>query len=340
MKSALITGIGGQDGLYLAKFLKEKGYCVYGTVRPSSISILHIPYEIYPLDLSDSLSLTRLISRLKPTEIYNLAAVFTNGQSNYPCPEHNFNVNGLGVITILEAIKEYSPKTRLFQAGTSYVFGNSSISPQNEITPFCPHSPYAVAKLYAHWSVINYREAYGLYACNGILFNHESPRRGYHFLTRKITRGVARIKMGYQEKLTLGNLNVVKDWGFVKDFVEGMWLMLQQEAPEDFVLAAQRLTSIRRFVEITFSLIGIQIIWEGQDLQEKGIDEKTGKIYVDVSQQFYRSIEQKAIVGNAEKAQTKLGWISKTSLEDLIKLMLDAELNDLENCPNNSFGTL
>jgi len=322
MKKALITGIDGQDGSYLAELLAEKGYDVHGTVwMPMASPGL---YQYHVLDLSDPWGLQQIIKKVQPNEIYHLAAM-SNERLSFDRAEYTMNVNGLLVLRMLEMIRQDSPRTRLFQAGTSELFGKVHTTPQNEETLFHPRSPYGVAKLYAYWSVVNYREAYGLYACNGILYNHESPRRGDLFVTKKIVRGVVKIQKGLQEKLILGNLDMQRDWGYAKDYVEAMWLMLQQDTSEDFVIASGQLVSVRRFVELAFNAVGIAIQWVGMGLQEKGIDLKTGKVCVEVSPEFYRPDEKIPLVGDASKAKAKLQWSPKTSVRELISIMVQHE---------------
>jgi GDPmannose 4,6-dehydratase len=322
MKKALITGIGGQDGWYLADFLYQKGYEVHGTVR-------HAPplpedYVCHLVDLSDAWSLQQVIAKIKPDEIYNLAAM-SNERFSFDRAEYTAQVNGLAVMQLLEIVRQHSPSSKVFQAASSELFGKVACAPQNEQTPFHPRSLYGTAKLFAHWSVVNYREAYQLYACNGILFNHESPRRGSLFVTKKIIASVVRIERGLQEKLVLGNLDTQRDWGYAKDFVEAMWLMLQQETPSDFVLATGRLATVRQFVEISFASVGMTICWIGSGLEEKGIDQKTGRVCVEVAAQFFRQSEEIPLVGDATKAKEKLNWAPMTTLEELIHIMVEHE---------------
>ena len=328
-KRALITGITGQDGSYLAEFLYEKGYQVHGITRqPPPPS--HQDYIFHQTDLSDSWGLQKIIGEVQPDEIYNLGAI-SNEKQSFERAEYTLNINGLMVLDLLEIIRCRHPKTRLFQAASSELFGKASHMPQNETTTFRPRSPYGIAKLYAYWSIVNYREAYSLYACNGILFNHESPRRGELFVTRKIAQGAVRIKNGLQEKLLLGNLDVQRDWGYAKDFVEAMWLMLQQNQAEDFVLGTGKLVSVRQFVEIAFAAAGISIAWQGIGPQEKGIDRNTGKICIEISPLFYRPNEEIPLVGDSAKAQKKLLWSAKTTVEQLIHLMVENEKTALTN---------
>ncbi len=337
MKKALITGITGQDGSYLAELLLEKGYVVHGLIRRSSSSnlgrIQHLcedsslkgRFFLHEGDLSDATNLKRIVENIDPQEIYNLAAM-SDVKSSFDIPEYTIDVDGVGVLRLLEAIRAVDPSIRFYQASTSELFGKVQEIPQSEKTPFYPRSPYGVAKLYAYWIVVNYREAYQLFACNGILFNHESPRRGENFVSRKVTLGVARIKCGLQEKLMLGNLDAKRDWGYAKDFVEGMWLMLQQKTPEDFVLATGETTSVRRFVELAFQEAGIEISWEGKGIDEKGRDAKTGKVLVEISPEFFRPAEVDILIGDATQAQKKLGWSGKLPIEELVSLMVKSDL--------------
>lgn len=329
MKRALITGITGQDGSYLAEFLLEKGYEVFGLVRRSSSANLtrieHLKGNIELLegDLGDSPSLQRVIEKADPDEVYNLGAM-SHVKISFEMPEYTADVDAIGVLRLLEGVRRYRRKIRFYQASTSELFGNAQEVPQTEKTPFYPRSPYGVAKLYAYWIVVNYREAYKLFACNGILFNHESPRRGENFVSRKITRAVARIEAGFDEKLMLGNLDAKRDWGYAKDFVEGMWLMLQQKKAEDYVLATGKTTSVRRFVEMAFQEIGIPLDWHGKGVEEKGIG-PNGKVYAEVSPEFFRPAEVDLLIGNSRKAERKLGWTAKTSIEQLVKLMVQGD---------------
>ena len=330
MKRALITGITGQDGSYLAELLLGKGYFVHGVVRRSSspnfdrIKHLEGRIELHEGDLGDSSSLKRVVERSNPEEVYNLGAM-SDVKTSFDIPEYAADVDGVGVLRLLDAIKTHNPKIRFYQASTSELFGKVKEIPQTEKTPFYPRSPYGVAKLYAYWIVVNYREAYGMYACNGILFNHESPRRGEAFVSRKITIAVAKIAIGLQEKVLLGNLDAKRDWGNAKDFVEGMWLMLQQKTPDDFVLATGETTTVRRFVEMAFAEVGIQIAWQGKGLEEKGIDQH-GKVRVEVSSLFFRPAEVDLLIGNAAKARKELGWNPQTSVQELVKIMVQSDL--------------
>ncbi len=333
MKKALITGITGQDGSYLAEFLLEKGYAVHGLVRRTSTSNTHRighlldKISLHEGDLSDSTSIKQIIAKSDPDEIYNLGAM-SHVKTSFDMPEYTVDIDGIGVLRLLEAIKSHNPKIRFYQASTSELFGKVREIPQSETTPFHPRSPYGVAKLYAYWIVLNYREAYGLYACNGILFNHESPRRGETFVSRKITLAVAKIAAGLQETLFLGNLDSKRDWGYAKDFVEGMWLMLQQEAPEDFVLATGETTTVRKFVELAFAQEGFLISWEGEGLLEKGVDQ-WGRTRVEISPLFFRPTEVDLLIGDPTKAKNKLGWHPKTTLPELVKMMVESDRNEL-----------
>lgn len=344
MKRALITGITGQDGSYLAELLLAKGYSVHGLVRRASVSTLsrirHLcedkslegRFKLHEADLGDSFSLQKACSIANPDEIYNLAAM-SDVKISFEIPEYTGNVNALGTIRLLEIMRAYFPEARFYQASTSELFGKVREIPQSENTPFHPRSPYGVSKLAAYWAIVNYREAYNLFGCNGILFNHESPRRGDNFVSRKITLGVAKINTQQQDKLILGNLDAKRDWGYAKDFVEGMWLMLQQDVPDDFVLATGKTTSVRRFVELSFKEVDVDIEWVGQGLQEKGIDSKTGNVVVEISPDLFRPAEVDILIGDPTKAQQKLGWIPKTDVEELVRLMMQA---DIENAVRDS----
>lgn len=333
MKKALITGITGQDGSYLAEFLLEKGYEVHGIVRRASVSnTQRIDYLIragritlHGGDMADSSSIIRIVSAVRPDEIYNLAAQ-SHVQVSFDAPEYAGDVDALGVLRILEAVHILGlEKTcRVYQASTSELFGKVEECPQRETTPFHPYSPYAVAKQYGYWIVKEYREAYGIYACNGILFNHESERRGENFVTRKITLAAARIACGLQEKLYLGNLDSLRDWGYAKDYVECMWLMLQQDEPDDFVIATGEQHSVREFTQLAFHYNGIELEWQGTGLEEKGIDKATGKVLVEVSPDFFRPTDVVNLWGDPTKARTVLGWNPrKTSYEQLAKIMAE-----------------
>lgn len=339
-KVALITGITGQDGAYLAELLLDKGYSVHGVKRRASLfntdRIDHLyrdPHEtgrdltLHYGDMTDSTNLIRIIQETQPDEIYNLAAQ-SHVQVSFETPEYTANADGIGVLRLLEAIRilGLEKKTRFYQASTSELFGKVQETPQKETTPFYPRSPYAVAKLYAYWICVNYREAYGIFACNGILFNHESPIRGETFVTRKITRAVSRIKMGLQEKLYLGNLDARRDWGHAQDYVKAMWLMLQQEKPEDFVIATGVTTKVRDFVDMAFRHVGIEIEWQGTGVDEKGIEKATGKILVEVDPRYFRPTEVELLLGDPAKAREKLGWKPETNLQKLVSDMMNADL--------------
>lgn len=336
MRTALITGITGQDGSFLSEFLLSKGYDVHGAIRRSSVDyrerIAHLEgkpnFHLHYADLSDSMSLIQIISLVKPDEIYNLAAQ-SHVQVSFDSPEYTANIDATGVLRILEAVRlcGLTEKTRIYQASTSELYGKVEAVPQNEETPFHPYSPYAVAKLYAHWIVKEYREAYNMFCCSGILFNHESERRGETFVTRKITLAAARIKQGKQEKLYLGNLSSLRDWGYAKDYVECMWLMLQNEKPEDFVIATGVQHSVRDFCYYAFKHVGIELEFVGEGADEKGIDKATGKVLIEVSPDFYRPTDVVNLLGDPTKALNKLGWNpNKTTFEQLVKIMVDSDM--------------
>ncbi len=334
-KTALITGITGQDGSYLTELLLEKGYEVHGIIRRSSVFTTqrlkpevwnHPRLKTHHGDLSDSSNLHSLISKIKPDEIYNLGAQSHVGVS-FEVPEYTGEVDAIGTIRLLDAIKDSGVDTKFYQASTSELFGGlPETAPQNEKTPFYPKSPYGAAKLYAYWLTVNYREAYNMFACNGILFNHESPRRGETFVTKKITKAVARISRGKQEKLSLGNLDAKRDWGYAKDYVEAMWLMLQQETPKDYVIATGKTYSVRDFVEKAFLVVGIELEWNGKGVEEKGFDKKTGRLLVEVNERYYRPSEVELLWGDPSKAITELKWKPKTSLDEIIEKMVTYDL--------------
>ena len=335
MKKAIITGITGQDGAYLAELLLEKGYEVYGAYRrTSSVSLWRIEelgihqhknLHLVEYDLTDLSASIRLLQNTGATEIYNLAAQSFVGVS-FDQPITTAEITGLGAVNLLEAIRIVNPKIRFYQASTSEMFGKVQSIPQTEETPFYPRSPYGVAKLYAHWMTINYRESYDIFACSGILFNHESPLRGREFVTRKITDSVAKIKLGNLEVLELGNLDAKRDWGFAKEYVEGMWRMLQADEPDTFVLATNRTETVRDFVSMAFKAVGINLRFEGKAENEIGIDQATGKTLVRVNPKFYRPAEVELLIGDATKAKQILGWAPKTSLEELCAMMVEADL--------------
>lgn len=341
-KVALITGITGQDGAYLAEFLLKKGYVVHGIKRRSSLfntdRIDHLykdPHEhgcnffLHYGELTDATNLIRKVQEIQPDEIYNLGAQ-SHVQVSFENPEFTADTDALGTLRLLEAIRllNLTQKTRFYQASTSELYGLIQETPQKETTPFYPRSPYACAKLYSYWITVNYREAYNIFACNGILFNHESPIRGETFVTRKITRAAAKISLGLQDKLYLGNLDASRDWGHAKDYVVGMWLMLQAEKPEDFVLASGKTTKVRTFAELAFKEVGIDLEWQGQGINEKGIDKKTGKTMVEVDARYFRPTEVDLLIGDPSKAQAKLSWKHKHSLNDLVKDMVKFDLAD------------
>jgi GDPmannose 4,6-dehydratase len=339
-KVALLTGVTGQDGAYLAELLLNKGYTVHGMYRRSSLSntgridhLLQDPHQkdskffLHYGDLTDSANIIRLIKEIEPDEIYNLGAQ-SHVQVSFEAPEYTANSDGLGVLRILEAIRilGLEDKSKFYQASTSELFGKVQEVPQKETTPFYPRSPYSVAKLYAYWIAINYREAYDMFTCNGILFNHESPLRGETFVTRKITIAVSKIKKGLQEKLYLGNLNAKRDWGFAGDYVEAMWLMLQQDEPDDYVVATGETHSVREFTELAFKEAGIYLEWEGEGVNEIGRDVDSGKVLVEVDPMFYRPTEVDLLIGDPSKAREKLGWKTKVSFEELVRMMVKNDL--------------
>lgn len=336
MKTALITGITGQDGSYLAEFLLKKGYNVHGTIRRSSVDyrerIAHLeglPYfHLHYADLGDSMSLLQVVGKVRPDEIYNLAAQ-SHVQVSFDSPEFTADVDATGVLRVLEAVRQcgLTKTCRIYQASTSELYGKVEEVPQNEDTPFHPYSPYAVAKLYGYWIVKEYREAYGMFCCSGILFNHESERRGETFVTRKITLAAARIAQGKQEKVYLGNLSSLRDWGYAKDYVMCMWLILQNDKPEDFVIATGEQHSVREFCQLAFHYAGIELEFKGEGLDEKGYDKATGKVLVEVSEDFYRPTDVVNLWGDPTKAKTHLGWNpTKTTFKELVKLMVKADM--------------
>ena len=335
-KVALITGVTGQDGSYLAEFLLDKGYEVHGTIRRSSVDyrerIAHLEgtpnFHLHYADLGDSMSILGVVGKVRPTEIYNLAAQ-SHVQVSFDSPEFTADVDAVGVLRILEAVRQLGLKDccRIYQASTSELYGKVEEVPQNENTPFHPYSPYAVAKQYGFWIVKEYREAYDMYCCSGILFNHESERRGETFVTRKITLAAARIKQGKQQKLYLGNLSSLRDWGYAKDYVECMWLILQQPKAEDFVIATGEQHSVREFCLHAFSRVGIELEFQGEGINEKGIDKATGNVIIEVSPDFYRPTDVVNLWGDPTKAKAKLGWNpSKTSFQELVNIMVDSDM--------------
>ncbi|MBF0291352.1 MAG: GDP-mannose 4,6-dehydratase [Nitrospinae bacterium] len=340
MKKALITGITGQDGSYLAELLLEKGYEVHGIVRRSSsfnrerIDHLHKDHHLkgnkialHYGDVTDTLNVHRLMGMLRPDEVYNLAAQ-SHVAVSFDTPEYTGQADALGALRIVDSIRALglTDKTKFYQASTSEMFGKVQEIPQSEKTPFYPRSPYGAAKLYAHWITVNYREAYGIFGCSGILFNHESPRRGENFVTRKVTLSLANIIKGKQDKLYLGNLNARRDWGYAKDFVEGMWLMLQQETPDDYVLATESQHSVREFVELSFGMCGIKIQWEGEGANERGVEAGTGRVLVEIDPAYMRPAEVETLLGDASKAHRNLGWKPATTFEELVRMMVKADL--------------
>jgi GDPmannose 4,6-dehydratase len=343
MKKALITGITGQDGSYLTEFLLEKGYEVHGIIRRSSSFNTgriehHLPIKhkngarllLHYGDLSDGSSLNRILEKVRPDEIYHLGAQ-SHVRVSFDIPEYTADVDALGTLRMLDAIRETGIKTKFYQASSSEMFGKVAETPQKETTPFHPRSPYGCAKVFGYWIARNYRESYGLYAVNGILFNHESPRRGETFVTRKVTAGLSRVKRGLQETVQLGNLDAKRDWGYAKDYVEGMWRMLQQKEPDDYILATGETHSIRELVEEAGKLLGFEITWKDKGLKEKGIDKKTGKTIIEIDPKYYRPAEVDLLLGDATKARKKLGWKPKVKFKELIKIMVEADLALIDN---------
>ncbi len=346
-KTALITGITGQDGSYLAELLLEKGYDVHGIIRRSSSfntfridhlynnpEILNKRLFLHYGDLTDSSNLNRLVEKTQPNEIYNLGAQ-SHVKVSFEVPEYTAEVDGVGTLRFLDAIKETGIKTRFYQASSSELYGLAQEVPQNEKTPFYPRSPYAAAKLYAYWIVVNYREAYNLFACNGILFNHESERRGKTFVTRKISVAASRIMTGQQDVLLLGNMDAKRDWGYAPEYVEGMWRMLQVDEPEDFVLATNETHTVREFVEEAFRVLGETVIWKGEGVEEKGFLKSNGKQVVAIDPKYYRPTEVDLLLGDYNKAKEKLGWEPKTTFKDLVKIMVEADFKKAKKRSNN-----
>lgn len=341
-KTALITGITGQDGSYLAELLLEKGYEVHGIIRRHSTictdRIDHLynnrelrdkRFFLHHGDLTDSCNLLSLINKIRPDEVYNLAAQ-SHVAVSFEVPEYTAEATGVGTIRLLDAIHQSGLKCKFYQASTSELFGGlPGTAPQSEKTPFYPKSPYGAAKLYSYWITVNYRESYDMFACNGILFNHESPRRGETFVTRKITRAVAEIMAGKQETLYLGNMNAKRDWGFAGDYVEGMWRILQQDKPGDYVLATNETHTVREFVELSFAEVGVEIEWQGEGVEEKGIDKKTGKVLVAINPRYFRPAEVELLWGDATKAETELGWKRKVSFKELVAMMVDSDMKQI-----------
>jgi GDPmannose 4,6-dehydratase len=340
-KVALITGITGQDGSYLAELLLEKGYDIHGIIRRTSLfnrdriedarNLARKQGQVYELhygDMADSSSLNRIVAMVRPTEIYNLAAQ-SHVQVSFESPEFTADVDALGVLRLLEAVRSNKLDTRVYQASTSELYGKVVETPQKETTPFYPRSPYGVAKLYAFWIIKNYRESYGMHASNGILFNHESPRRGENFVTRKITLSLARIKAGLQPTLRMGNLDAKRDWGYAKDYVEMMWMMLQQPEPDDYVAATGETHTVREFIDRASKIAGFEIAWEGEGVDEKGRDKKTGKVVVEIDPKFFRPAEVELLLGDPTKAIQKLGWTPKVKFEELVEIMMKADLESI-----------
>ena len=341
-KRALITGITGQDGSYLLELLMSKGYEVHGVVRRSSsfnrgrIDAVHSDptcrdrFHLHYGDMLDTNNLNRLVAKVQPTEIYNLAAQ-SHVKVSFEMPEYTAQVDAVGTLRLLDALRETGVKARFYQASTSELFGKVQAVPQNETTPFYPRSPYGVAKLYSYWLTVNYREAYDVYAVNGILFNHESPRRGESFVTRKITLGAAKVKLGKLDTVLLGNLDAKRDWGYAPEYVEGMWLALQQPTPDDYVLATGECHSVREFAELTFKALDIDLRWEGTAENERGIDVKTGAVVVAVDPTYYRPTEVDLLLGDASKAKRLLGWEPKTTFEELVTMMATADFEAIRD---------
>lgn len=335
MKTALVTGITGQDGAYLAQLLLGKGYRVYGTHRRSSTHNFwrigelgieeHPELNLVEYDLTDLGNTIRILEKTRPDEVYNLAAQSFVG-SSFEQPETTAQITGLGALRLLEGIRVVNPGIKYYQASTSEMFGKVQAVPQDETTPFYPRSPYGIAKLYAHWLTINYRESYGIFAASGILFNHESPLRGLEFVTRKITSSLAKIALGKQEYMELGNLDAKRDWGYAREYVEGMWRMLQHNKPDTFVLATGKTESVRKFVEIAARHAGLEIEWHGEGMEEMGINKRTGKPIIKVNPKFYRPAEVELLIGNPEKARQQLGWQAQTSLDELCGMMVQADM--------------
>jgi GDPmannose 4,6-dehydratase len=349
-KVALITGITGQDGSYLTELLLDKGYEVHGIIRRHSmISTTRIDYLfenpeignktlfLHYGDMTDSSNLNRLIEKIKPCEIYNLAAQ-SHVAVSFEVPEYTAEATGVGTLRILDAIRESDLNCKFYQASTSELFGGlPDTAPQSETTPFYPKSPYGAAKLYSYWITVNYREAYGLFACNGILFNHESPRRGETFVTRKITRAIASMIAGKQDKLSLGNMDAKRDWGFAGDYVEGMWRILQQDKPSDYVLAANETHTVREFVELAFAEVGIEIVWKNTGVYEKGYDKKTDRLLVDINPRYFRPAEVELLWGDCTKAEIELGWNREVSFKGLVEMMVDSDMKEIMGISSEAF---
>lgn len=338
MKKAFITGITGQDGSFLAELLLEKDYEVHGIIRRASLfntaRIEHVMdnknLHLHHGDLSDSANLNKLLSEIKPDEIYNLGAQ-SHVKVSFEVPEYTAQVDAMGTLRLLDAMQNHCPEARFYQASTSELYGLVQEIPQTETTPFYPRSPYGVAKLYGFWIVKNFRESYGLYACNGILFNHESERRGKTFVTRKITTNLAEISVGLRDVLKLGNMDAQRDWGYAKEYVEMMWLMLQQDEPEDFVVATNKMYTVRDFVERAAKHVGYDIVWKGEGVEEKGYDRETGKLIVEVDPRYFRPAEVELLIGNPAKAKEKLGWEPKVMIDELVEIMMKTDIQDAKN---------
>ena len=336
-KKALITGITGQDGSYLAELLLSKDYNVYGIIRRSSsfntsrISHIldHPNLETFYGDITDTSNLNRIIEKVEPNEIYNLAAQ-SHVKVSFEIPEYTSHVDALGTLRFLDAIKTTGVNTRFYQASTSELYGRVLQTPQSELTPFNPRSPYGVAKLYAYWSIVIYRDAYNIHATNGILFNHESPRRGETFVTRKITKAAAKIKLGLQDSLSIGNLDAKRDWGYAPEYVEGMWMMLQKDKPDDYVLATGEMHSVREFIEASFKELEIEIDWKDSGVKEHGVNRENGKIIVKVDPVYYRPLEVDKLIGDPSKAKSKIGWEAKTKFKKLVSIMIKADYEELK----------
>ena len=342
MKKALITGITGQDGSYLAEILIDKGYEVHGVVRrSSSINTARIDhlfnnkelsnhvFFLHHGDITDTSNMNRLLEKIKPDEIYNLAAQ-SHVKVSFEIPEYTAEVDAMGTLRLIDAIKDTGINTKFYQASTSELYGKVQETPQNEKTPFYPRSPYGVAKIYGYWIVVNYREAYNLFACNGILFNHESPRRGETFVSRKITIAASKIKLGLQDKLLLGNLDARRDWGYAPEYCEGMWRILQHNTPEDFVLATGETHTVRKFAELSFKQLGMDIEWSGKNENEKGTDKISKKVVIEIDPKYYRPTEVELLIGDASKAKKLLQWEAKTKFEDLVSMMVKADYDKLK----------
>ena len=342
MKKAFITGITGQDGAFLTELLLEKGYEIHGLIRRASNfntnRIDHLmdrpELKLYHGDMTDSANLNKLLALIQPDEIYNLAAQ-SHVQVSFEVPEYTAQVDAIGTLRILDAMSNHCPTARFYQASTSEMYGLVQETPQSETTPFYPRSPYAAAKVYAYWITRNYREAQNLYTCNGILFNHESERRGKTFVTRKITIGLSQIKCGTREVLRLGNLDAYRDWGYAKEYVEAMWLMLQQDSPEDFVIATGKKYTVRQFVEMAGKYLGYDVVWEGEGLDEVGKDRNTGKILITIDPRYFRPAEVELLIGNPEKAKRLLNWEAKVGIEELINIMMETDLREAKAAAKN-----